>query len=253
MIIDRYQNRRAEREIETELYQKIATASLDEVRRLIEAGANPNAFTCTRNNDDYYFIIHQAALNPDIAVLKYIVSLGVDPCTYDFWERQPLAFAVRKNPIEFARYLVEEHGNDPKYEDADGGIAMAEAALNPNVDVLDYLLDNGAEINGGAIGSSPLEIAVQRGAPDRVAYMLDHGADMDCVEDVICFAPMKNLRLLLDRGFNPNEHAFEGGRIIDYLDPCRRALFEEYGGEVLNPDAEKLYLRYPDEMPTDEK
>ena len=39
MIFDRYDNRSARREIETELLRKAATASLEDVRRLVSEGA----------------------------------------------------------------------------------------------------------------------------------------------------------------------------------------------------------------------
>ena len=253
MITDRYEDRHAKREIDTELYHKIAKAQLSDIKRLIEAGANPNEPVYDNIGDNFY-TIHRAALNPDISVLKYLVSLGVDPCRMDFWERQPLAFAVRKNPVEFASYLVEELGNQPDYVDCDCGTAIAEAVLNPHIEVLEYLLDKGSDINEGAMGETPIAIAVKSGTPDRLAYLLDHGADMDAIAESACFAPMPNLRFLLKRGFDPNAlDDFGDSKVIDHLDPKRRALFEEFGGKVMNPDAEKYYKMYPDEMPTDDK
>ena len=250
MILDRYDDRRAKREIDTELYQKIATAPLPDVKRLIAAGANPNEPVYNDINDDFY-TVHRAALNPDISVLQYLVSLGVDPCRMDFWGRQPLAFAVRSNPLTFAKYLVEELGNKPDYEDMDGGTAIAEAVLNPHIEVLDYVLDKGSDINAGAICTLPIEIALKHGTIERIAYLLDHGADIAFVGESVCFAPMSNLRFLLERGFDPNTmDDSDENRVIDHLDPKRRALFEEFGGKVLNPDAEKYYKMYPDEMPS---
>lgn len=252
MIFDRYDNRFAKREIDTELYRIVATASLEDVRCLVSEGADVNAPVYNDIKDDFY-IIHRAALNPDISVFKFLVSQGADPSKMDFWARQPLAFAVRNNPIEFARYLVEELGNRPDYEDCDGGTAIAEATLNPHIDVLDYVLDKGSDINAGTIGEIPLEIALKRGTPERIAYLIKHGADVDLVCDSVCFAPLPNLRLLLESGFDPNKmDDFDEARLIDHLDPKRRALFEEFGGSILNPDAEKFYLSYPNEMPQDD-
>ena len=252
MICDKYDNRVAKRDIDTELFRKAATASLEDVRRLVSEGADVNAPVYNDIKDDFY-IIHRAALNPDISVLKFLVSQGADPCKQDFWWRQPLAFAVRNNPIEFARYLVEELGNRPDYEDLDGGTAIAEATLNPHIEVLDYVLDKGSDINAGAIGYIPLEIALKRGTPERMAYLIKRGADVSLVCDSVCFAPLSNLRFLLLSGFDPNAMDDDNkARLIDHLDPKRRALFEEFGGSVLNPDAEKLYLSYPNEMPQDE-
>lgn len=252
MIYDKYDDRKAERDIDTELYKMVATASLSEVCDLIERGANPNAIVYNDIRDDFY-VVHRAALNPDISVLKYLVSLGVNPCQLDFWARQPLAFAVRENTLEFAKCLVEELGNNPTYEDRDGSTAIAEATLNPHIEVLDYVLEKGSDINAGALGATPIEIALRRGTVARMVYLIENGADINLVDDSVCFAPLANLRFLLENGFNPNKmDDFDEARLIDHLDPKRRALFEEFGGSVLNPDAEKYYLIYPEEMPKEE-
>ena len=242
----------AEREIDTVLYRMVATASLSEVRGLIENGANPNAPVYNDIHDDFY-VIHRAALNPDISVLKYLVSIGANPCQIDFWGRQPLAFAVRKNTVEFAKYLVEEFGNKPDYVDCDGGTAIAEATLNSHIEVLDYVLEKGSDINEGAMGATPIEIALRWETVARMSYLIEKGADINLVDDAVCFAPLVNLRFLLEKGFNPNKmDDFDEARLIDHLDPKRRALFEEFGGAILNPDAEKYYLSYPEEMPKED-
>jgi len=253
MIFDRFDKRFSEREIDTVLYRSVATATLDEVQGIIAAGADPNAPVYNDIHDDFY-AIHCAALNPDINVLKYLVSVGADPCRRDYWARPPLAFAVRKNPVEFARYLVEL-GNEATYEDFDGGTAIAEAVLNPHIEVLDYVLGMGSDIDAGAMGAIPLEIALAEGNVDRVAYLIERGARIELVSELSIYrAPMANLRLLLERGFDPNSmDDFSEARIIDHLDPNRRALFEEFGGSVLNAEAEKYYLEYPDRMPDEDK
>jgi len=248
MLLDRYYDHRAEREIDTELYRRIATVTLSEVKGLIAAGAMPDVPVRNDINDDFY-TIHRAALNPDIEVLKYIVSLGVDPCRYDFWARQPLSFAVRKNPLEFAQYLVGL-GNKANHEDDDGEPVLSEAALNPHTEVLDFLIENGADVNTGGMGDMPLEQAVKHGTSERVKYFIDHGALVKYADDLTLFAaPLENIRLLLENGYDPNKmDDFNEAKVIDHLDPERQALLVEFGGKILNPDAEKHYLTYPEAM-----
>lgn len=251
MLLDRYLTHFAKRDIDTKLYQSIATATLAD--DMIASGANPDAPAFNDINDDFY-PIHRAAMNPDIEVLKYIVSLGVNPCRYDFWARQPLAFAVRQNTVDFAKYLVGL-GNEADYVDDDGGSVIAEAALNPHIDVLDFLLEQGADIQAGGMGALPLEIAVTKGDVARVKYFIDHGAEIDCIDELDAFcAPLQNLRFILELGYDANTiDDFGDSRVIDHLDPKRQALFKEFGGEILNPNAEKYYLTYPESMPEDEQ
>lgn len=249
LLLDRDYKNVAKREIDTELYQKASSASLAEIKALVEAGANPDATVYNDIGDDFY-AIHRAAMNPDLEVLKYFVSLGVNPCRMDFWAREPLSFAVRKNPIAHARYLVDL-GNKADNCNHDGGTVIAEATFNPYIDVLDFLLENGADLNEGACGSLPLDMAVRKGSVERVKYFIEHGSRIDWVESYeIAFAPMENVRLLLEHGYDPNMmDEEEGTKVIDHLDPKRQALFREFGGVVLKPDAEKYYLTYPEEMP----
>lgn len=251
MIRERPLECNGERVIDTEFYRKASTGTLAELKSLIAVGANPDAPIRNKIKDDFY-AIHQAALNPDIGVLKYVVSLGVDPCRRDYWARQPLAFAVRKNPLPFARYLVEL-GNSAQEEDHDGETVIAAAALNPHVEVLDYLLELGADLNVGGFYDLPLGIALSHGTTERVKYFIDHGAEPGWAIQTHGFcAPIENLRVILENGCDPNwidDEEETPTRVIDHLDPERQALFREFGGEVLNPNAEKFYKTYPQMMP----
>ena len=241
----------ADREIDTLFYRRVSTAPLPELMALIEKGANPDAPVYNDIHDDFY-AIHQAALNPDLNVLKYIVSLGVNPCRTDFWAREPLAFAVRNNPLPFAEYLVGL-GNRADLVDHDGTSVIAAAALNPHREVLDFLFEHGADPNAGGFYDSALGHALSAGTTERVKYLLDHGAIAEVAVQSDGFrAPLANLRVLLENGCDPNcidDEEEVPTRMIDHFDPARQALFREFGGEVLNPDAEKFHLMYPAMMP----
>lgn len=241
-MLDRYMTHKLEREIDLRLYRQLATASLSEVREMVAAAADPKS-SAIDDLGHWHCMIHRAALNPDLEVLKYLVSLGIDPCQLDFWGREPLSFAVRSNGKAHAEYLIAL-GNRADNEDCDGGTVIAEAALNPSVEVLDLLFKYGANPNAGAMYEEPLAIAVSRGTPDRVQYFIEHGADISYVDGLAAYdAPIENLRALLKGGYDANQLDEAGGdRVIDHLDDERRALFEEFGGVVLNPKAEKYHL-----------
>lgn len=121
---------------------------------------------------------------------------------------------------------------------------IAEAALNPHEEVLDFLLDRGADLDAGAMGEEPLVIAVNRGSPERVKYFIEHGATISYVDALAVYdAPIANLRVLLEAGYDANQIDETGtDRVIDRLDLERQKLFEQFGGRVQNPNAEKYYL-----------
>lgn len=225
------------RPVDFDFYFAASRGSIDDLKQLLDRGANPDAPIYDAIGDDLY-AIHEAALNPDIKVLEFIVSLGVDPCRFDFWGRQPLAFAARKNSIEIVRYLVEL-GNDPCNVDCDGKSVLAESALNPDIGVVEYLISQGAEVDAGAEDRTELGYALRDGTRERIRFFMDRGSDLECAMlNNAPWAPLENLRFVLENGFDPN--TFDWGeyrdghreKLIDCLDPKRQALFMEFGGRI---------------------
>ena len=231
------------RQIDFDFYLAASCGTVDALKQLIDKGANPDAPVYNDIDEDLY-AIHQAALNLDVNVIKYMVSLGINPCRIDFWCRQPLAFAVRKNSLEMVRYLVEA-GNDPCRVDMDGMSVLGESALNPDIHVIEYLMSLGITVDVGASDRTELGYALTDGTPERMQFFMDMGADLAMAMRIKCYwAPLANLRYALEHGYDPN--SFEDGtyadghreKVIDHLTPKRRALFEEFGGRVHYPNAE---------------
>lgn len=224
-------------QIDVDFYNACKNGTVEDLKKLVEQGANPNAPWYNDIGDDFY-PIHQAALNPDIEVLKYIVSLGVDPCQKDFWCAEPLSYAAREGTLEKIKYLVEL-GNDPALVDDDGLSVLTYAALNPHIEVLDYLLSKGADINADvAMYEEPLFIAIEKGTPERVKYLIEHGANTSYVDSHwLDDAPLENIRALLECGYDPNsKDEEEGGKVVDHLDESRKTLFMEFRGVAVDTD-----------------
>ena len=231
------------RPIDFDFFLAASRGSIGDLKRLLEQGANPDAPIYDCFGEDAY-AIHEAATNPDIEVLKFIIALGVDPCRQDYNWCQPLSFAVRKNSLEVVQYLVEI-GNDPCNTDLDGSTVLSEAALNPDIRVIEFLMSKGAEIDCCATDRTELGHALTDGTIERMKFFMDHGADLKMA--MLCkapWAPIENLRFALENGFDPN--TFDGEysdghreKIIDRLDPKRQALFMEFGGKIHWKDAEK--------------
>lgn len=232
------------RPVDWEFYLAASHASVADLQRLIAQGANPDAPIYNDIDDDFY-AIHEAACNPDLAVLEFLVSLGIDPCKKDFWAAEPLEHAVRKNSLEVVRWLVE-HGNDPAAVDMDGQSVLGQAALNPDIRVIEYLLEQGAEIDAATDACTELCNALTGGTPERMQFFMDRGANLALAMECGCaWAPLENIRFALESGYDPN--TFEDGayadgqraKVMDHLDASRQALFREFGGEIYWKDAEK--------------
>ena len=147
------------------------------------------------------------------------------------------------------KHLVES-GNDPRADDLDGGSVLSNAALNPDIRVLEYLLSQGAEPNTG--DQNELGLALQRGTPERMRFFLSHGWNVKRISPMFFHgAPLENIRLALEEGFDPNtidgEWLFDGNPIgnphpmVDDLDEERRALFKEFGASPETIDLTDWY------------
>lgn len=237
------------RQIDIDFYNACRTGTVKDLEELLAKGANPNAAWYNDIGDDFY-PVHQAALNPDFEVLKFVIGKGADPCQCDFWTAQPLAYASRKGSLEKVKYLVEL-GNDANRVDYDGSSVIGAAAANPDIKVIEYLLEQGADINDSADDQSPLCNALPNSTPERIRWLIEHGAWVSyAVEHRAYRTPLENLRAVLELGYDPNtfDEDSTDTKVIDHLDSKRRALFEEFGGQVLNYDAEKYYLKYKGEI-----
>lgn len=227
------------------LYQACAKGSLGEIRTLLGKGADPNyphldpPWPDDLPEDIYTedsYCVHEAARNPDIRVFDLLVERGANPNQFDYWTRQPLAFAGGENSLEMVRHLVEL-GNDPGNEDLDGGSVLTYSALNPDVRVLEFLLSLGAELDCCDLFQTELTIAVRQGTPDRVRFFIDHGSKIEIAFDYAKKAPLENLRVLLQAGYKPTEavdvyNEEDQKDVADQirrLDPQRKALFAEFG------------------------
>ncbi len=105
----------------------------------------------------------------------------------------------------------------------------------------------GAEVDSCATGMSELGYALADGTPERMQFFMDRGANLDMAMEAQCYrAPLANIRYALEHGYDPNSFEVrryaDGHRekVIDHLTPRRRALFEEFGGKVHYPNAEKF-------------
>ncbi len=229
--------------IDEELYKACAKGTVREVKRLINLGADPSVPHWVKPwpedldknlyTEDYY-CVHEAAMNPDMRVLDLLVAHGANPNAIDYWGRQPLAYAGDCISLEMARHLVEL-GNDPNGYDEDGGTVLSCTALNPDVQVLEFLIERGAEVGGACIGGSELDIALRRGTPDRIRFFIGHGSELNDLS-IYSFedAPLENIRVLLEHGLDPDYEDPAGfGRLVDILDPVRKKLFEEFGAKQI--------------------
>ena len=158
-----------------------------------------------------------ALVASDIKMVESLLSAGVNPDLRDRFGRTPLHTAVTFSDEKVVRVLLEHHA-DPnavvqrqsvseefastplqaaaqlgnvrmakmlikagaQVNTTVGRSALARAVFFNRLDMMDYLLDAGADVNvRDPEGASPLDDAVWRGSFNAVAILLAHGARLN--------------------------------------------------------------------------
>ena len=164
------------------LFRAAEAGRTDEVRRLIESGANVNEEFPERG----FTPLMLASLRAHVEIVKLLLKAGADPnadgvITHGVWFT-PLTLAIRgqrKNRLEVVDTLIAggAHLNPPPSSDE----SPFDAALAVNdIEMMRELLKRGSDVNWqDEFGRTPLENAVTRA--DRnvkvVGFLLKAGAD----------------------------------------------------------------------------
>ena len=186
-------------ELNKRLYLAVKNGEkLEDIKKLVEAGADVNAKVKIHNNADFYFL-------PTIHVVKN---------------------------LETARFLVEEAGADVNIKAAHPSAGNA-LVYQSNMEILRFLVDSGTDINGG--DASPVR---GLRSPSVNRFLLENGADPnhDMPLHPLQEFTLENGRLLLEYGADPNYRRKRNGQIS--LHSCftgynqQMRLLIEAGGDV---------------------
>jgi len=183
----------------------VTSGDVNTVRELVEGGAN------WRGKDKVgRGALHYAAEKGRLEVCQYLCDIGASMTSTDYSGYNPLLtaanynhfdvvkffldkgmkvdddaqtggknclyFAASHNDMAMVKYLVEERGATV-YKKS-GPTALHEAARLGNLEMMNYLLDHGANVNAKEKrGTTPLVYAVFTSKMEVVECLVEHGAD----------------------------------------------------------------------------
>lgn len=197
---------------ETPLHQAVSAGSLESVRLLLDAGADPNAGS--RGTP-----LAAAAYAGQLEIARLLVERGADvgrtgPESPLPWGSAPLELAVL--------------GGDPG-EEAD------------RLEIATFLADGGAEVDArGEDGRTLLHATAETGQLAWARFLLDHGAEVDArdgagltpLHEAVRNAHLEVARLLVDRGADAALEAGDGTTPLALArqDPEMQSLLRSHGG-----------------------
>ena len=235
-------DRGADIESETNLhYTALNLAASQGHRQMVELLISKGADVNTKEQMNYT-PLHKAAMNGHYEIAKLLVDAGANVNVEDSHNRTPLYNAVLAGhkdvagllagnqayvpfpDLHFSAFMgdlakvkkIIEEGADVDSKDGQGRTILLFTALGGSKQVVEFLVDKGADINAtaptGTAVITPLDHAIRFGHTDAVAVLLAHGANPDargyCNVMPLHRAAQKGrtdlARLLLDHGANVN-------------------------------------------------
>ncbi len=161
---------------------RLAAAGAD-LDRQGSRGQTALMWAAAQRHPDVVAALLAAGADPSIRSDVWTQVMAVPPHSKPEYNREiphggntALLFAVRAGDLPSARSLVAA-GADVDDADAWGVSATVLAAHGGHREVLDFLLDNGADPNAASAGFAALHDAVMRNDSRMVASLLAHGAD----------------------------------------------------------------------------
>jgi len=148
-------------------------------------------------------VLRRAARHGHLNVVKYLLDNGADPRVDDL-VLNVIFQAVLSGNIELIRYL---HENLDISIHIDNDSCLLIAADNGDINMVEYLLQNGANVNTGS--SQALIDAVEMDSTELVHLLVNYQVDVSAQDNKAIvtaaeFPDPEILQILLENGANPN-------------------------------------------------
>ncbi|KAJ6477191.1 ankyrin repeat-containing domain protein [Mycena vitilis] len=178
------------------------------VKLLLAGGVDSNA-----RGGVYGSALKAAAVGRNLAVFKLLLDAGANVFGAGADSGTLVEAVCRWGSLQAVQALVRKGVQIDALGDETGTTALQAASSQGNVDVVSFLLENGADINarGGKFGSA-VQAAAQEGQLDAVRLLINKGAIFNC-QDVTDGDALQRasrgghnevVRFLIDAGANVN-------------------------------------------------
>jgi len=155
----------------------------DVARELLRAGANPEGYPGNTTHTPLIFAAERGLFE----VASALIEAGADVNRPGYSQWTPLMDAARMGNARVASLLVSAGASVDAVDD-DGATALihsvqvnrdrvdATGGVAPRIEILQLLLDAGADMNHVSETGTPLGIAIEHGNKDLIRFLLDAGA-----------------------------------------------------------------------------
>ena len=233
-----------------------AIESHDELDKLLSKIDDINELFKHEERQQWCYLLH-ACKYGDSSSLSKLIDAGADHLLKDENEKTSLYWAAaNENVAESVKIcnLLLEKGIDINLQSNDGRTALFSAAIGANVDVIELLINAGADTNLATEGNlTPLYLVAQINSQSKIAKsLINAGANINVVEDVDGCLPiypaieLDNLdlvKLLVESGTDLSHTDTNGLTCLDFAvshDKQEIAKYLHSKGADYNPDITQL-------------
>lgn len=178
--------------------------NLERVKFLMANGATVDLADCSGCTAFYY-----AVRAGNLPTVKVLVEAGANVNQKGFKNRTAIMEAVKLNMLPMVKYLVEMKADLECVGGSWNKTILHYAARRGSVEMVTYLLENGAAVNWkDFFDRTPLHIVSIRGRLKIGQLLIQHGANVNCEDncgttplyDAVLYQRMKVVKLLLANG-----------------------------------------------------
>jgi len=159
-----------ETETTSSLHEAIVAGDIDEIKRLIDEGADVNA-----KDESGYTALYYAIWNEDKALIELLVSKGADVNLTAEEDYPPLYYAVMNNDFDSVELLLAK-GAKFDVKTFDGSTIFYHAAWMGNREIVKFFVTKGADV-------STFHLAACIGDLDRVKNFIEQGTAIDTKDE----------------------------------------------------------------------
>ena len=202
-----------EKELKENLLHAVRTNSLDDIKKLIKAGADPNTSDNTRTT-----VLMHACENGWVEMVELLLEKGADPNFKNFSDKTAIRCAINSNNSDdISKTICEmliEYKADPNIVEDTGYSALMWGVTFSRKKTVELLLQHGANPNQTTLVEkiTPLMLATSYGNKKSVELLLDNRADINAqrkdgataLQLAIENGNIDIAKLLLQAGANPN-------------------------------------------------
>ena len=164
---------KAQLELNNRLLAAAKAGDAAELRRLLDAGAS--ALARDEGSASECALIHASRVG-SLDCVRLLLERGANVNSTNFYTT-PLMDACRNGHVEVARYLVEQAGADVNQDECEDLTALNYAAYSGSIELVDLLLDHGADIDNETWEGTALARVCRDGDERMGLHLLARGAD----------------------------------------------------------------------------